>query len=109
MGAWWRDGDSFHAVASGSGAVNPISRILYFFSFHFTLPPFWPEIDHFREMNPHPPTQHSLIRIRLLPKCLAAEVQGRLGDNGAIAVDPRLARQSHLVLVADVGEGRQWV
>src|SRR5207248_3003105 len=49
-------------------------------------------------------TQGSLVRIRLLPEVFAAEVEGRAGFDGAVAVDGDLAGEAHFVFVADAGE-----
>src|SRR5262249_27430205 len=51
----------------------------------------------------------SLIRVRLLPEILAADVEGGLGLDLAVAVDGALAGQAHLLLVADGGQHGQRV
>src|SRR5207245_920302 len=60
----------------------------------------------YRSYETSPPL---LIGVRLLPEVLAAQVEFRAGDDRAVAVDFNLARQPHLVFVADVGERRERV
>src|SRR5262245_34515040 len=45
----------------------------------------------------------SLVRIRFLPEVLAAPVDARIGDDGAVAVDLNLAGQPRFLFAADRG------
>jgi 4-amino-4-deoxy-L-arabinose transferase-like glycosyltransferase len=47
------------------------------------------------------------VGIRFLPEIIAAQIERRLGHDSTVAVDLHLAREAHLILVADAGHHRR--